>query len=670
MSSNNYLEKLRKTMPASQGQQILRLLISKKNSGEIRSLEEFKAQLKELTTQVLTEKLTPTLKLYKAIPGQEISSEQYNEMLGRIHDDLESAFKEANNIDEIVDAHHQLIEHVAFETLSLALNHLENQVSMYEFIQKNTDGFTNSQFNTFRSSSSSGTTYNDPNATQVFLDPRKLEAISVDELAHIDPVGERLVLGLDTIRNIPIADVSHVAGPNSTRSEIDVTFANSNIRNIIDGQNNTYWAYPILVSSVLSAGAKVQLKLDLGGMSDVNFLEIEPASYLPFDLTGISYIDVNHNTVDLSLNSVTLRSSTKISIPHIKASSVVLSFTQNGYDEVQFNNRSVEPLHAGSSCTIEDLSTELRALLNSQFVVDDILQVPDVSCPIVKYYEYLVGFDNIRVGYSVFSERSIFVSKPKRVRKLGLVGLRSVETRPTQTTAAIQPSISAFSYPAQSATEDTKFYHGSVEYWTFVKSYDSNGRIIASDYLPLLPRNAARVYHERVVFTKRSSPTYVYENAGSLMFYTAASGTDVKLYRNGSLLSYTTDWSFSSDSTLTQTDPGIGLMKRGIQLVADPNPLDIYTVSYTPLLSTSLVPPTYGSLFTSVSLGSDQDIRAVPGNLIWFSGTRKSTKVDYSDVYLIIVLRRNSGLVDISPAVEEYLFATGDHQVNKLRKDY
>jgi len=75
MSVSNYLEKFRSTLSASQGQQLLKILVKKRDSGEIRTLDEFKDKLKALTAQLLENQIKPTLILLQAIPGADTSSE-------------------------------------------------------------------------------------------------------------------------------------------------------------------------------------------------------------------------------------------------------------------------------------------------------------------------------------------------------------------------------------------------------------------------------------------------------------------------------------------------------------------------------------------------------------------------------------------------------------------
>ena len=78
MATSNYLEKFRSTLSASQGDKLLKILVKKRDKGEIRTLDEFKDRLKTLTNQLLSNQIKPTLTLLEAFPGHDISSERYN----------------------------------------------------------------------------------------------------------------------------------------------------------------------------------------------------------------------------------------------------------------------------------------------------------------------------------------------------------------------------------------------------------------------------------------------------------------------------------------------------------------------------------------------------------------------------------------------------------------
>jgi len=669
--TQSYLKKFRSTLPTSQGNQILKILIKKRDQGEIKSVDDFKKKLQDLTKVILNERITPTLKLIKAVAGEETSSEIYNEMLNRIEDDLLSAFAEGNNIEEILESHEQLIERVALNALRLSINELETKVSLYEFLNRDSTGFVNAIFNTFNLTEDFALPASSRLAGTLFVDPKTNELVSEGEIARPDPIGEKLILS-STDTEIPIVSATWLSNENSTRSELDVEFEQSSISNVIDGTSNTYWIVPILRSSVISPGVLLEMSLDLGSAKTINYVDIEPAVKFPMILESISYF-VGSVETTLSISEISISRQIRINIPKIIADRVVLRFRQESCEETQFfirpgeSNISRSLLDLKSTIDIPSVATELTKTLSSDFILKDVLNLESSSLgEKVKYYEYIIGFDNIRVGRSVFSKKSIFVSKKKTVDKLGQVGIRVKETRPVQ-----PDSSSVVTYQSVSLKPDTTlddFYHGSIEYWILAQHFTANDTLIITDMLPILPVQATRIKHERLVLNEVEYGTTT-KNVGILWHYTNADSNDIEVFRNKTKLTYGVDWEFVSDTSLsgsTITSPNSGSrMRRAIKIIGAFSPVDDLTVSYSPVVSNTTVVSSTG-LNNYVDLSGDTGARLSKDNSIVFSNIRKSLEVAKTDIYLIVMLRRNSTMVDCSPALEEYMLMFSNYDNDKF----
>jgi hypothetical protein len=111
-------------------------------------------------------------------------------------------------------------------------------------------------------------------------------------------------------------------------------------------------------------------------------------------------------------------------------------------------------------------------------------------------------------------------------------------------------------------------------------------------------------------------------------------------------------------------------MIRGIEIQSDVDPLNIYTVSYTPRLSNTYVEPSNTSLLNVVDLTGDQNIRMVTNNVLTFSETKRGFKVASADIYLMILMRRNSANLNVSPILQDYLLVFGSKNQNKYNKEY
>jgi hypothetical protein len=677
-----YLEKYRSTLSTSQGNQILRILTKQRDSGEVRTIDEFRDRLKKLTGEILAERITPTLKLYKAVPGEDTSSDQFNDMVARVQDDLETAFNEAENLDEIIAAHHNVINQVALKVIHFGINDLESKITLYEFLGRNTRGFDDALFNTFREASNRKLSRSDQAASLVYIDPRRRSAILSNEDTEVDFMGERLILGAREIHYHKIREARWLSNPNSIRGEMNVEFSNSRISHIIDEQSNTYWVVPILLRQVRATGVPMEIVLRMPASRDINFVEIEPACEFPMVLTAVEYFDSNGNRQRAMSTEVTVSSPMKINFGRITTSALILQFKQDNYRETQFRRKAGESnFHRAvlgehhSPVDLVSVSNDLRELLSSDFILSDIMNVPQQVGTMEKYYEYLIGFDNIRVGFNTFNERGIFASIKKPIDHLGQAALRVDEIRPVQVQGSHAISLQPFTYPQRSFAEDQKFYHSTVEYWLVVQLFGEDDFLISTENLPILPLGAKRIYHEQVILTDKSESGLTNPDQGSLMFYADADEDDVLMYRNGTLLEHGSgkDWIFvpgtglGSNANITITSPNAGRrMKRGIQILDTVRPLDIYTVSYTPRVSNTQIVPADTSLLSIVDLVGDQSIRMIYDNVVIFDTIRLSYKIIRADVYLSIIMRRNSADLNFSPAVEEYMLVVGSRDLNKF----
>ena len=682
MATGNYLEKFRSTLSASQGEKLLKLLIKKRDSGEIRTLDEFKDRLKVLTSQLLTNQIKPTLVLLQAIPGADTSSERYNEMLERIEDDLETAFTEADNLEDIMAAHHNLIDNVSLKALRFGINELDSRITLYEFLSKNGLGFNHALFNTFAESEKFSISRTAEDAFVAFSDFRTGQYIDTDEDALIDLVGERLSLGFNETAYAVVQQVEWLANVNSLRGETNVAFDNSDINNLIDGQNNTYWIEPILVSDRRAAGVSVEIALTMSASNDLNFVDIDPASRFPMTLSLIDYEDGNGDRQTLSAPDLALVGPTRLNFSRIATKTLILRFTQKNYTEIQFTAKNGESNfhralqgqgHLGVD--MASASEDLRKALSSDYVFE-LMNVETNPNEMVKYFEYLVGFDNLRPGFSRYLERGVFVSIKQTIDKPGQLAIKVDERRPVQLGGSFSIDSIEHQYPESTAGEVENFYHGSVEYWLTVKSYADDGVAISTDTVPVLPLGTSRVYHERLLLNHKSSEGLSYNNQGALRFYCGADAYDqrlsdpgldgVAIYRNGTLLQYgeTSDWFFvpeyplaGSNRLLTETGADTGVrMSRGVQL-NDVRPLDIFTVSYTPTTSNTRVTPidVDTELFEIVDLVGDQSLRLIKDFIIVVDELKNGVEVAKADIYLTIIIRRNSAIESYSPFVEEFM---------------
>lgn len=676
--ANSYLDKYRSALPQAQSEQIIKILTQNRDSGKIRSIEEFKNNLQKLTSKILAERITPTLKLYMAIAGVDTSPEQYNYMLDRIQDDLTTGFAEANNLDLILDAHHNLIQDIVLKSLRYAVNELESKLRFYEFIDKNDQGFDDALFNTFREAIQGASGRSASNASLLFVDQKNHQSILANEDCWVDTIGERLLLGPATDSAVQPKSATWLSNSDSIRSELDVTFSNNSIQNILDGTQKTYWVVPILLSEIRTSGVPMEIALEFGGSKTLNYVDIEPASLYPVTLLGIDYKDASNVRLSTDVEETTLTGPCRIMFTRIGANSLILRLNQSNYTEIQFVKKPGESnFHRAilgqsmDSIDIDSISDDLREILTSNYILSDLMGISEATLEQVKYFEYTIGFDNVKPGYASYDSRSIFVSTVKKVNGLGEVGLKTEEYRPYQLSGETTHHFEQYSYPARTTSEDEKFYHSSIEYWLVCQHYSTDGLLISSDTVPILPLNTQRIYHERLLLTA-NTPGILNADLGQPMFYTEASGSDIIVYRNGTALTFgaSDGWEFitvGDVSGFTVESPATGkAMKRGIRIKATVQPLDIYTISYTPRLSNTYTIPNDTTKLYTVDLVGDHSARLTQDNSIIFEPVRKGNTISYTELYLTIIMRRNSSIDHLSPAVEEYMLVTGSRDLSKL----
>jgi hypothetical protein len=493
-----------------------------------------------------------------------------------------------------------------------------------------------------------------------------------------------------------VQQIEWLANVNSLRGERNVAFENSDITNLIDGKNNTYWIEPILLSDVRQGGITVELALTMSASTDLNFIDIEPASRFPMTLTLLDYVDGNGTRQTLSAPNIELTGPTRLNFSRIATKTLILRFAQKNYNEVQFTpkmgtsnfHRAVlGQTHLGVD--MASASEDLQKALSSNYVFE-LMNVETNTNEMMRYFEYLVGFDNLQPGFSRYMDRSVFVSAKQTVDKPGQFALKVDERRPIERGGALGIESVEHDYPENTYTEVENFYHGSVEYWLTVKSYGDEDIVISTDTIPILPLGTSRVYHERLSLTHKSLSSLTSNNQGALRFYcddtpydpshTTPDLNGVAVYRNGTLMSYGEEsgggeWEFvpvypaeGSNRVLTEPSPDLGTrMSRGIK-IHNVRTLDIFTVSYTPTVSNTRVIPidVDTELFEIVDLIGDQSMRLYSDFIVLMDPFKNGTEVAKADIYLTIIIRRNSAVESFTPFVEEFMVLTASRDESRF----
>ena len=168
-------------------------------------------------------------------------------------------------------------------------------------------------------------------------------------------------------------------------------------------------------------------------------------------------------------------------------------------------------------------------------------------------------------------------------------------------------------------------------------------------------------------------------NVGILMFYTKHfDNTDIlniKVYRNGTLLTYNIDWLIEDSLTNDVISPSGKPNSVAIRIL-HPTLTDFYTVTYLPLQSNTRAHPVdttnidlqdSNSLIKIIDLVGDGSVRNGIDNILYISPKKNAGKITaYSNIYLSIIIRRNSINENLTSSVEEYLLLSSSNNMDKF----
>lgn len=601
-----YLDAFVKSIPAIQGKKIVGILNEQRQSGSIKSLDEYQDKLRELTTTLVSGKPIPLSKVFLGDDGEFIDSESFNFMLELFGDDLEALFSELNNISDAAEAHRNLISDKILSDINSSLNILEKKIKSYEFLNRSDLGFSAVQYNDFSNDEEIRLLRSEPDSSNnLFFDRGSKSVLDTNLDATVDVLSRALSLATQKTSYVNMigANARYIIGSNM--SFIDVDLPELDIKNIIDNTKGTYWATSILSESIIDGGAEIQLELTLDGIRDVSFIELEPILHKDFYVKRVSYVDQNSIEVLIYDNDIELRENTRINFDQVQAKSFLIEIVQENHSYSNYYVEEANSLYdAGTGTTEVDFSSIEKVLgeLETKEILDIIGVTEDLPQSEIKAYAYTIGFDNVRAGITSYKPRGIYVSKKLEVNKPIIVSLETVE-----------------SYSKVAGNPD--FPKGNIEYTIIKRNYDESNMLIDTEAIPMVPFGDTNIKKE-----------YLYPDSGTLIAklrFRAETGT-IEVYKGQEL----TPLVESVDYTVGVDDTHITM------LIATYNKFSIYTVTYTPKKDI------YLNTLATAYLNDD--------NMIEFSLDRAVSPVDHSEVFLKAILRTNVVSDSESPFLHQY----------------
>ena len=650
-----YLQAWESAIPTVQGSQVVKLLTDMRDQGIIKTEQDYRTALNRLTGAINATDPVPLSKLFPALLDTIIDSESFNWMVDRLTSDLVSGFREAQTIEDLLNAHRKVYEEFTIAKLKQIIGIVEQQVVFHELLTQNEEGFSNMQYNTFTQNAKS-TSRSSVLATQLFYDRSSRETIETRYDAVVDAVNEALELaGTANTRTFVDAEVDlenttvntalNVAGEDAY--ELDEYIKDTGldfVRNAIDGIEDTFYIQPFLMNDTVTSGVQLRLKMDCGGLRPINYIEIYPVADYPFQITDIEYLHKDGVVYSVEMQEsnllgVDLHRPTRFHFEEVEARHVYVTATQFHYTLINFQDSSVKqkPSESFDGTYLE--TQYVQDIVNDAYDDDAFLdflreQFDDRDDP-YRLYQYIIGFDNIWTGRISYEEVGIFAGEAFEIERCRRIGLVTEEA--------------STSYTLENQRD-------SIEYWIYKQDYNNVGGLIGISSAPIMPEGVSEAY-ERLHLTEITAGS-LKANTGTLRFqghWGAADPTTVSVYQNGLPLEQDVDWSFTDSGNLS-------LLNYTRITITSPVGGEIYTVRYTPV---QYLP----GADTDRHYRQNQPYMYYFGqsNVIRTAGQIGSEDVASSDIYLIIIIRHNHNIdFTQSPRINEYSLMVASEDPNRL----
>lgn len=630
-----YMQNFSSLIPALQGQKAIRRVEKLRELGEVQSEAEYNARLDSILNSLATEEFSPTFVYQPFKPGVS-SSEQYNEMMDRLRDDLEVAFIEINNIFTAIKAHDNLFRDKLLDELYYTLGELTKEVNRLKLIADPENAFDDSFANNF-----SGDLFKlertDRFANELFFDQRLDQNIQNSNNAFVDDREESLTLPLVLQQDVQFLEAS-IVNTQTTSSEFDIQLIDSDIQNILVDTQDSNWVYNVLKESPLRLGAKLTIEMDLGDKRLVNYLVLQPISDFPAILDKIEYIDVNNNPVLLPSQNIfgqPVSEPVKISFDDIIAKKFVIYLSQKSSSIFTYRSDS-------QNLTIDDLRRDTTISASASMVSDqissaidnvDLLNVLPINQQVTPesrvLYKYSFGFRNIATGLNGYNDNGYFISQAYSKNTPGLIGLEVDEDMPTffDTNAGQEVDV------------------GSYEYSIAKRDYNGRGDIISGYDFPILPIGITKIKNERLFFTGNRTTVPL----RFLGHDSSDQDIDVALHRNNILLIRGVDWRFADrlnplNDSDNQLKPQLSSTRIEILHSSDVIRTGTYTAEYTPRHIAEPNSVVSGGPFLTY----------LSNNITEHTLDRGTDTVENSDLFLKVAIRNNSVFRNKTPKLKSF----------------
>jgi len=610
---SKYLESFIQSVPAIQGQQIISVLNELRNNGTIRTVEEYRVQLQELTTILSQGKSVPISKLFLGGKGETIDSESFNFMLNRFSDDIDTLLNEISLIADTANAHRAIVRDKLIRDIELSISSLSVDIRKNEALANSGLGFSVVQYNDFSSQDELRFVRSEERiAADLFYERRSKTVLGPEYDAAVNVISKAMTLPYEKSENHVITNIDIEYTTNSDVQYFNIDFPEFNLNVISDNTNETYWATSIMADQVISDGASIELTVTIDGLREVSHIEVDPILYNDFYIEYISYIDSNDEQVEIigSSDPVLINEPKRVSFSKITARKIIIGLLQKTHVETTYYTSDASTLY---DVKIRDAEMDVATLSSALYEQDpnqpiiELLSIPGETDQVqVSGYAYVIGLDNIRVGNATYTDTGIYASKPLKVDVPVLMALETSEM---------------YDYISD---EDSSLPKGSIEYYIRKENYDLSDVLIDTEVFNILPSLSSIVKKEYLVIDKGSREAV-------LRFRAKTDTVSIYLNENQTPLdesSYTVDAS-GTKITFIHTPPSIVF-----------DIASTYTISYEPE--------------REIYINSAATVFMDKNNMLEFTLDRPAFSVARSEIYLVTLMRRNVLDSNVSPSLDEY----------------
>lgn len=559
---------------------ILLILDEKRLSGEIKSDEEYEAQLKYLLS--LVESGEPMMKV-RPQSGQ-TNPEDFNETYEEVSIDIMTAFSQINTIDRSVNKHQQLNQSI-INNLKLNLSKVSDEVSQYERLvdYMTSEDVTIEAFRDSNSFDTDNDMYRERDGTE--LPPAYHAKLDIERESIKLPtiLSQNAMIGPAGVRLANIKIKKQLGG-----GLIRLQNPQNSVDKALDSSFETFWSESILVDSPIRVplekdfynikhGAVCELVVEFDYLTQINEISLLPFTEFPMEIVAIQYYEsddadeeakeIISPTFKEALRSRAVSESTSFQFSDVHAKRLRIILNQIHYVKTEFlvndreqkqlelwfaANREVDPedvqvkdsyhfkplyknkaemnkLYNYFSKQLKGMSTELEDVIGKQ---------QDNTVTAVSKYQYNYGLYNLGVRRNEYQDKGIYLSKPLPIKgNIKAITLDTFEEHPT--------------------VEGNDLVFTDIEYYVSHLSDPST-----EDWFPIVPKNRKKIDAE-LLLPKFEGGQY----KAKLRFQPSAS---VKVRKNGVEI-----YEFFGDFTVSGNT--VTLLNFDVS--------STYTAEYTPVTS-------------------------------------------------------------------------------------